>query len=105
MSTPLDDLTLQRLAQKANWYVDCDFHDRSDTVVYSGDGVDDLDQLLHVIDRNPKMTMTIDVGQTHSIYLPVVRADIVALRAAYVAVWGETPKPAVWNGTNGEPHA
>lgn len=96
--TTLGAPVLEYLAQKGYWFVDCDFRDRSDTTVYSGDGVDDLDQLLHVIDRNPKMRMVMDVGLKECSFRSVVRADIVALRAAYVAAWGETMEPAVWEG-------
>ena len=105
MSANLDDAILQHLAQKACWYVDCDFRDNADSCVLTGDGVDDLDQLLRIIDTNPHMRMTLDVGQTNSIYRPVVREDIVALREAYVAVWGETNKPAFWNDPKGVPSA
>lgn len=98
LSEGIDAELLANLAQKACWYVDCNFHDRADTVVYSGDGVDDLDQLLDAIDAHPKLTMTMDVGFTNSVYRPVVRDDIVALRAAYVVAWGESNKPAFWIG-------
>ena len=105
MSANLEPSVVQQIAQRACWYVDCDFRDRSDTVVFTGDGVDDLDQLLRIIDAHPTMRMTMDVGQTHSVYRPVNRSDIVALREAYVAAWGESAKPAVWNDTKGVPRA
>jgi len=105
MSTTLEPEIVQRLDQKAHWYVDCDFRDRSDTTVFPGDGVDDLDSLLRLIDNHPKLRMVMDIGQTNSVYRPVTRDDIVALRVAYVAAWGETPRPPVWNDTHGQPHA
>ena len=93
----IDDDTLKPLAQQGSWRFDCDYHDRADSVVHHGDGVDDLDQMLDIIDRNPKMTFTLDTGKLFSAYTPAVRADVVRLRELYVGYWGETETPPVWD--------
>ena len=93
----IDQAIINRLAAAGSWYFDCHLGDQSDTVVYTGDGVDDLDRLLAKLDGNPKMTMVLDVGFDSSQWEVATRADVVRLRSAFVAKWGSEPKPPVWN--------
>lgn len=93
----IEQSDINRLAAAASWYFDCQLGDRNDTVVITGDGVDDLDKLLARIDGNPRLTMVLDVGLDTSQWETATRADVVRLRAAYVAAWGAEPKPPVWN--------
>ncbi len=98
--TPVVALTaahLDRLARQAHWSFDVKTYDTVDTVVMRGDGVDDLDQLLALIDRHaPRIKVLVDVGVQHSDFRLSGRADVVALRAKYVEIHGEVTSPQTW---------
>lgn len=99
MSLPSSDI--EYLAQKAQWYIDCKlqsnlgryspFH--GDSVVITGDGVDDIDRLLALMAGYPNGRFAVDVGRVESAYRPFTIEDAHALRTAYIKFWGTVSKP------------
>jgi hypothetical protein len=87
----------QMLAQRASWYFDIDPKDRAgDSVMLTGDGLNDLDQVVGFIDRYPNGKFTVDTGKVVALsgaypqFRICDREDVLAIRAAYVAFWGTT---------------
>lgn len=113
MSLTQDQIDYQ--AAKASWYVDYNWNNWNvggDTVVYTGDGVDDLDRLIAIMQSNPNGRALIDTGTLTSSWVPCTVTDIQAIRTAYIAYWGTvneppfpTPQPAIieTTGTENEP--
>jgi len=65
-------------------------------VVYTGDGVDDLDGLtarLSSTGTNPYTLWQLDVGSQYSRYVPFDLEDLAAIRAYYIGFYGTTAKP------------
>jgi len=106
---PLTQQQIQYVAQRASWYVEFDYHNitadnQGDPVVLTGDGVDDLDNLLIRIDTNPGCRMKMDVGRQYSSFQPCTRADIVNLRHFFIEYYGTVNKPGVpWQQPVTEP--
>lgn len=93
----LSDDDLDRLARAAHWRFDCFLYDRGDSVVMAGDGVDDLDRLLDLIDRHaPRIKVLVDVGVQSGDHRLSGRADVVNLRAKYVEIHGAINNPVEW---------
>ena len=79
------------IARKANWYFDCYFGmNHEDSVVFTGDGVDDLDSLLvrlnfainhQGIGVNSRFLA--EVGGVYSDWRPFDVEDVQVLRAHY----------------------
>ena len=91
---------LYYVAVSASWKIQVDFHTNSDSVVLTGMGVNDIDKLvvkLTSVKGYPKPTYKIDVGTTYDKYVTIGLDDLAALRATFVSVYGEVPKPSVWN--------
>ena len=113
MALTLDQINFQ--AQKASWYIDYNWNNWNiggDTVVYTGDGVDDLDRVIAVMQSNPNGIALIDTGTLTSSWQPCTLADVQGIRTAYIAYWGTvnepgfpTGQPAIieTNGTENEP--
>ena len=87
----------QRLvAQKANWYFDVYFgQNTGDSVVFCGDGVDDLDRMIATIANgtNRGGKMTCDLGTDYSNYKRCDLEDAQAIRALFVGWYGTVSKP------------
>lgn len=93
---------LAYLAQSAQWKFDVSFKNErgtDDAVVFTGDGVDDLTQLIN---RLESMTATngysrvkvlCDTGKLFSNYVVVTVDDVYALRQTYIETWGTVNKP------------
>ena len=97
MAVVLTDAQLDALARRASWTFDVDFRDRNDSVVFFGDGVDDLDSLIVAVEGNiftPRILC--DVGILFSGYVRVTVEDVKALKARYIEVWGTVSKPSWW---------
>lgn len=89
----------QRLvAHRAQWYFDCYFgQGTDDSVVYTGDGVDDLDRLISILSNtkpgvNARFQCDVSPGN-YSSYKPFDIEDVVAIRGYYVGWYGEVNKP------------
>jgi hypothetical protein len=107
MSVVLTDAQIDFLVKCAAWKFDVaikDARNASDSSVYAGDGVDDLDRLINLLEGNTlpngatQMRVTCDVGRTFSQYITVTVDDVYALRARYIQFWGTVNKPPYWNG-------
>lgn len=93
----------QAMARKAQWYFDCYFglnHD--DSVVFTGDGVDDLDKLISRLEyafthngTNVNSRFQCDVGTLYSVPKPFDVDDVKAVRTYYMEFYGTVNKPAV----------
>ena len=98
----------QAIARRAIWYFDCYFGFLSeDSVVFTGDGVEDLDRLISRLNMNAATNRTLhqrfmcDVGTQYSSYKPFDIEDVVAIREYYIAYYGDVNRPNVYaNGSN-----
>lgn len=92
---------LQALVDKANFWFEVDLGDNSDSYVVVGDGVDDLEQVIELYDRYPlSIKMLVDVGTITFAPVPIVRADVVAMRILFITKYGNVDK-AAYVGTGG----
>lgn len=84
------------LARKAHWYFDVQFPQtgfNGDSVVYTGDGIDDLNRFRDLMASQPKAKYLVDVGTLTSSWQVLVLSDVDAMRTAYVSFYGSTSKP------------
>lgn len=88
------------IARRAQWYFDCYFGAlQADNVVFTGDGIDDLDKLISRLTDDAANNhvqgkrFTCDVGVIYSDYRPFDIEDVGAIRAQYVAFYGSVNKP------------
>ena len=98
MAALLPDAQIDRLAQSASWKFDVDYKDyRTDPVVFTGDGVDDLDKLIVQLSGTfiiqPKVLC--DVGSTFSDWRIANVDDVIALKAKYITYYGTVAKPPI----------
>ena len=91
------------IARRAIWYFDCYFGALSgDSVVFTGDGVDDLDRLIERLAANlvnnhaRGQKFVCDVGVTYSVYRPFDIEDVVAIRSHYIDYYGNVDKPDIY---------
>ncbi len=96
----LTEAELTHLVNTLAWRFDCELFDNSDSVTITGDGVDDIDQLIGIIDRHRKIRMLVNVGFITPDYKVANRVDIVNMRAVYVSIYGEVNNPAPPNALN-----
>lgn len=82
------------IARKAFWYFECDVK-INDPVVFTGDGVDDLDKVYAFMGNYPRGRFSVDMGNDRAVYRRVDREDVAGIRAQYVAYYGEVNKPTV----------
>ena len=93
----------QTVARRAEFYFDCYFgmnHD--DSVVFTGDGVDDLDNLLARLQNafvfggtNVNSRFLCDVGSQYSSWKPFDIGDVQAIRQYFIDYYGDVNKPPV----------
>lgn len=84
-------------AQKASWYVEVDYRNINipgDPFIVTGTGVADLDRLIEMMPIYPNGRYRIDVGTTFEQYRPCDITDIQAIKAAYIAWYGNVNKPS-----------
>lgn len=96
----IDQLTY--LAQSAQWKFDVSFKNErgaDDAVIYTGDGVDDLNQLINRLEGMTtsngysRVKMLCDTGKLFSNYVITTVEDVYALRQRYIEIWGTVDKP------------
>jgi hypothetical protein len=83
-------------ARKANWYVSVDYNDVNvpgDPFIVTGDGVDDLDRLITLMPIYRRGKYFIDIGTVVEQFVPCDVEDIMAIRLAYIAYYGNVNKP------------
>lgn len=94
----------QRLvAQKANWYFDVFMGlNTGDSVVYTGDGVDDLDHLITVLaagtGRSARFVCDVSPGN-YSVYRAFDMDDLQAIRGYFIGWYGTVNKPDAYTQT------
>lgn len=90
------------IARRAIWYFDCYFGPPADSVVFTGDGVDDLDRLIERLNANAAdnklwgQRFQCDVGTQYSDWRNFDIEDVVAIRAQYISFYGDVNKPNVY---------
>lgn len=96
----LTTIQQREVARKANWMLDCYLgRNTQDNVVFTGDGVDDLDRAISFLTSQtlqPGYRLLIDLGSQYSDYRPFDVEDLQAIRAWYVSFYGEVNRPVVW---------
>ena len=95
------------IARRAIWYFDCYFGPPGDSVVFTGDGVEDLDRLISRLNENAadnrvrNQRFLCDVGTQYSDWRPFDIEDVVAIRQQYIAYYGNVNRPNVYStGSN-----
>jgi len=98
----------QYLAAKACWYFDVYIGevqtDNSDSTVFTGEGVADLDDLIERMQWaysvpgyvNSKSRFLCDVGSQYSDWRPFDVDDLQAIKTYYIQKWGNVNKPDVY---------
>lgn len=96
----LSDIQHREVGRRAHWHFDLHLgRGTADSVVITGDGVDDLDRLVDILQTSLQIgsRLEMDVGGQYSIWLPVDLEDVLAIREQYVRFHGETDRPPTWN--------
>lgn len=95
------------IAQRAQWYFDCYFGPPGDSVVFTGDGVEDLDQLISRLNANAQYNLQLnqrfmcDVGTQYSDWRNFDIEDVYAIRQQFLDYYGDVNRPDVYqNGSN-----
>jgi hypothetical protein len=81
------------VARRGQWYFDVYLGypmERQDSVVYSGQGVNDLDRLIQVLASGTSANgrFLCDVGFNYSVYKPFDIEDVQRIRTRFIAVYG-----------------
>ena len=84
------------MAQRGAWYFDVYFGaNTGDSVVFTGDGVDDLDRLVCVLvngtARDARFVCDVSTGN-YSVYRPFDLEDVLAIRGYFVGWYGPVNK-------------
>lgn len=102
----LSSVQQREIARKADWKLDCNFgRNTQDSVVLTGDGVDDLDRAIGILSGNtlqPGFRLLIDLGTQFSSYRPFDLEDLQAIRGFYVGFYGESFKPVFGPSVQGK---
>lgn len=89
----------QSIARKANFYFDVNFNYKfQDSVVFTGDGVPDLDKLIAIMAAGTQRyaTFLADVGSQYSVYRPFDLEDLVSIRQMFIDIYGNVNRPNVY---------
>lgn len=106
MAVVLTAAQLDYMARSASWKFDVSVKDARnayDSVVYTGDGMDDLTKLIDYLENLTlangarQFKMQCDVGATFSNWVNVTIDDVYALRARFIEIWGSVAKPPYWD--------
>jgi len=83
------------VALRASWAFDLNTDIRvKDSVIYSGDGVDDLDRVYTVMTgTHPRPRYVLDVGTWTSSWQPCDSEDVLAIKRAFIGMYGTVNKP------------
>jgi len=93
----LQQADIDAVAQRANFFFNITwaYHTFDESVVYTGDGVADLDRLIIQMAAGtmPSSQFQVDVGSQYSIYKQFDLDDLLAIKASYIAKYGNVNKP------------
>jgi hypothetical protein len=87
------------IARRACWYFDCYFGPPSDSVVFTGDGLEDLNSLIERLNNNAAHNRSLhqrfqcDVGTQYSDWRPFDIEDVTAIRTQFIAFYGSVDRP------------
>jgi len=83
------------VALRASWAFDLNVDIRvQDSVIYSGDGVDDLDRVHTIVSGTyARPRFVLDVGTWTSSWQPCDAEDVLAIRRCFVSFYGTVNKP------------
>ena len=102
MAVVLTQNQLQFLASTYAWKFDLGIRDArnyNDSVVYTGEGVEDLDSLIARLEGlNSVPTsyiLSVDVGSLFSDYVKVTLDDVYALKQTYISTFGNVNRPGI----------
>jgi len=84
---------LTMAVNKGSFTFEVTLPDAGDTFLAPGDGVDDIDILIDLWTRVPKVKISLDVGVLEGSFQAITPDELVVMRAAYVTRWGEVDKP------------
>lgn len=95
------------IARRAQWYFDCYFGPPGDSVVFTGDGIEDLDELISRLNNNAATNFNAsqrfmcDVGTQYSDWRQFDIEDVYAIKDQYLAYYGNVNRPDVYStGSN-----
>jgi hypothetical protein len=95
------------IAQRAQWYFDCYFGPPGDSVVFTGDGVEDLDELISRLNANAAQNFSsvqrfmCNVGSQYSDWRQFDIEDVYAIKDQFLAYHGNVNRPDVYStGSN-----
>lgn len=95
------------IARRAQWYFDCYFGPPGDSVVFTGDGIEDLDALIARLNTNAAYNFNAsqrflcDVGTQYSDWRQFDIEDVYAIRQQYLDYYGNVNRPDVYSsGSN-----
>lgn len=84
MADEITDAEIQHVAASAFFLFDVDLKDGNDTYFVAGDGTDDLDRLLGIMERNPRVIVMMDTAPGDTSFKVASAADVQRLRAAFM---------------------
>lgn len=87
---------ITQIARRAQWYIEASaMYLFQDSVVFTGDGVDDLDRVIAFMGSNgwPVPKYMIDTGSQYSVWKVCDIEDVQGIRAAYIEFYGTVNKP------------
>ena len=90
MADEITDVEIQKVAESAFFTFDVAPQDNSDSYIVSGDGTDDLDRLLGVMTRDPRVIVRMDVEPQDTSFKLATVDDVQRLRAAFMGYYTGT---------------
>lgn len=93
----LSQKEIETVVDKGSWMFDFfEIDGKSDYAIYSGDGVDDLDRLIHMVTNVPgNYRLLLDLGLFNSVWKSVDLEDLISMRNYVVASYGSVNKIVV----------
>ena len=104
-----------QIAQRGQWYFDCAFSPRSspmaygDNVVFTGQGLADLNRTIGVLTSQPATRVVCEVGSSGTVmlgnawpkYMECDIQDVYAIKDAFIAFHGSVDRPNAYRGYGG----
>jgi hypothetical protein len=87
------------VARRACWYFDCYFGPPDNSVIFTGDGLEDLNSLIARLtsnalhNHNNKQQFLCDTGFQYSLWRRFDLEDLAAIRNQFIQFYGSVNKP------------
>lgn len=102
------------IAKRGQWYLDCAVSPRQsptafgDSVVYTGQGLSDLNRTISTVASSPGIRVTCEVGSAGTIllgnaypkYLECDIQDLYAIKEQFIAFYGSVDRPSAYREKN-----